>query len=403
MVNNQFSPSLPQRLPDPIFHLETNKIKPNPFQPRRVFDETALGELASSIREFGILHPIVVTKVETPTDSGTEVEYQLISGERRLMASKLAGLERIPAIIKSVPTDRERLELAIIENIQRENLNPIETARAYSKLQDQFGLTQREIAVRVGKSREAVANAIRLLNLPTQIQDALSQGKINESQARLMLMLPDLKEQQMLFDDLMLNNLSVRQLRSKILSKRGIAVPSEPVMPTMADAETMHIEEQLREALGTKVKVQKEGQGGKLTINYYSSEELQGIIDKLTKAKEAAEKQSVFAESSRMPAAPESLIAAPEMPSIQELSVAPPAEPMPQYEQDVPLYQVPEVSYEQPVSPYQQQPIEQYEQPTTQYEQPSALHELPSPLHELPSNGLAELPDLSEQKPDFIV
>ncbi len=298
MQNNQFPPSLPQRLPDPIFHIETTKIKPNPFQPRRVFEEGALHELASSIREFGILHPLVVTKIEIPTENGTDVEYQLISGERRLMASKLVGLERVPAIIKSVPTDRERLELAIVENIQRENLNPIETARAYSKLQDQFGLTQREIAVRVGKSREAVANAIRLLNLPTQIQDALSAGKINESQARLMLMLPDLKEQQMLFDDLMLNNLSVRQLRSKILAKREVAAPVAPAMP---DPETMHIEEQLREVLGTKVRVQKEGQGGKVTINFYSPEELQGIIDKLMKAKEDAERNNAFSHLSSAP------------------------------------------------------------------------------------------------------
>lgn len=359
MLNNQFTPSLPQRLPDPIFHLETNKIKPNPFQPRRVFDETALHELASSIREFGILHPIVVTKVETPTESGTEVEYQLISGERRLMASKLAGLERIPAIIKSVPSDRERLELAIIENIQREQLNPIETARAYSKLQDQFGLTQREIAVRVGKSREAVANAIRLLNLPTQIQDALSQGKINESQARLMLMLPDLKEQQMLFDDLMLNNLSVRQLRSKILSRRQ---PAEPASAPMEDPYMMHIEEQLREALGTKVKVQKEGRGGKVTINYYSSEELQGIIDKLTKAKEAAERYNAMPP---MPTVPHEPVAV-----AQEMT------------ENLPMPAEISESHDLPMVP---------EAPAL----PEVIHEPPSMLHELP-----QLPD---QKPDFTV
>ena len=401
MTNNQLSPSVPQRLPDPIFHIETDKIKPNPFQPRRVFDETALSELASSIREFGMLHPIVVTKIETPTDSGTNVEYQLISGERRLKASKLVGLERVPAIIKSVPSDRERLELAIIENIQRENLNPIETARAYSKLQDQFGLTQREIAVRVGKSREAVANAIRLLNLPSQIQDALSFGKINESQARLMLMLPDLKEQQMLFDDLMLNNLSVRQLRSKILSKRA---PVAPIMPTMADAETMHIEEQLREALGTKVKVQKEGLGGKLTINYYSPEELQGIIDRLTKVKEAAERHS----ASVLPEMPTDTrpmvdLQSFKMKSPAEQSAPAESEPQaPQYEQSGGYHQQSAEQYQQPIDQYKQ-PMQQYQQPVEQYEQPSALHELPSPLHELPGNDFTGLPDLSEQKPDFTV
>ena len=277
MPDNQFAP--PPKLPDPIFHIETDKITPNPYQPRKNFDEEALKELANSIREFGILHPLVVTKVETPTESGTNVEYQLISGERRLMAAKIAGLERVPAIIKAVLSERERLELAIIENIQRENLNPIETARAYAKLQDQFGLTQREVAVRVGKSRESVANAVRLLNLPSEVQDAVSQSRISESQARLLMMIADLKEQQVIFQDLLMNNLSVRQLKIKVLAtkERAAMPPSAPI-----DAETFQLEEQLREALGTKVKLQKEGAGGKLMINFYSQEELRAIIDKLT-------------------------------------------------------------------------------------------------------------------------
>lgn len=278
MPDNQFVPA--PKLPDPIFHIETDKITPNPYQPRRNFDEEALKELASSIREYGILHPLVVTKIETSTEFGTNVAYQLISGERRLMAAKIAGLDRVPAIIKTAPTDKERLEMAIIENIQREDLNPIETARAYAKLQDQFGLTQREISVQVGKSRESVANSVRLLNLPSEIQDAVSQSKISESQARLLLMVPDLKEQQVIFQDLMVNNLSVRQLRFRvqITKEPRAATPASPI-----DAETFQLEEQLREALGTKVKLQKEGAGGKLMINFYSQEELQAIIDRLTR------------------------------------------------------------------------------------------------------------------------
>src|SRR3989344_808909 len=128
----------------PVFLIEVDKISPNPQQPRRDFDETALQELAASIREFGILQPIVVTKLEKETELGTQIEYQLIAGERRWRASKMAGLERIPAIIKSVNLAKDRLELAIIENVQRENLNAIEAARAYARLQDEFGLTQRE-------------------------------------------------------------------------------------------------------------------------------------------------------------------------------------------------------------------------------------------------------------------
>jgi len=275
-VNNQ----------EPIFHIEVDKIKPNPYQPRKNFEPEALNELASSIREYGILHPLVVTKIETASPHGTDVEYQLISGERRLMASKLAGLERVPVIVKAAMSDRERLELAIIENIQRENLNPLETARAYVKLQEQFGLTQREIAVKVSKSRESVANTMRLLNLPTFAQDALSKGQINESQARLLLMVSDIKEQQAVFNDLVMNSLSVRELRNRIKTKKEKAAdnvsfdPSSSMRPKI-DPEITSFEEQLMEVLGTKVKVQSEGEGGKLMINFYSKEELQGLIDKL--------------------------------------------------------------------------------------------------------------------------
>jgi len=280
MADNQF-PQEPKLL-DPIFHIEIEKVKPNPFQPRRNFDEGPLKELAGSIREFGILHPLVVSKHEISTESGADVEYHLVSGERRLMAAKMVGLERVPAIIKKALTDQERLELAIIENIQREDLNPIETARAYSKLQDQFGLTQREIAVRVGKSREVIANAVRLLNLPSQIQDAVSQSQINESQARLLLMISNIQEQQTMFEDLIRNNLSVRELRNRIRAKKE---PAALVEKSRIDPEIEQLEERLREALGTKVKVQKEGEGGKLTISFYSQEELHGLIQKIARQK----------------------------------------------------------------------------------------------------------------------
>lgn len=273
-----------QRLLDPIFHIEVDKIKPNPFQPRRYFDEEALKDLANSIREFGILQPLVVTKLETTNEFGTNVEYQLIAGERRLMAAKIAGLERVPAIVKIVPTDQERLELAIIENIQRENLNPIETARAYAKLQDQFGLTQREIAVKVGKSREVVANSIRLLNLPSEVQDAVSQNKISESQARLLLTIDDMKDQQSLLQDLLMNNLTVRELRDKIQVRKAAKAPSPEVAPP--DPATKELEDKLREVLGAPVKVQKDGDSGKVMINFYSEEELRGIFEKITKMQE---------------------------------------------------------------------------------------------------------------------
>ena len=266
----------------PVFLIEADKITPNPQQPRRDFDETALQELASSIREFGILQPIVVTKVEEVRESGTEVRYILIAGERRWRASQMAGLERIPAIIKSVNLAKDRLELAIIENVQRENLNPIESARAYAKLADEFGLTQREVAARLGKSREVIANTIRLLSLPTAIQDAISRSQISESQGRLLLTVTDQGQQQALFEDLMRSSMSVRELRTRIQSLQKPAMKPE-MIPTISimDPETASLQRELEGALGAPVKVERAGETGKLIISFYSPEELRGIIERL--------------------------------------------------------------------------------------------------------------------------
>jgi ParB/RepB/Spo0J family partition protein len=183
-----------------IFHIEVEKIKPNPYQPRRSFNREDLAELAQSIREFGIIQPLVVTKIEKETPSGTEVEYQLIAGERRLMAAKLIGLRAVPTIVKRFDFHQAKLEVALVENIQRSNLNPIEAARAYARLQDEFNLTQREIAAKIGKSRETVANTVRLLSLPSSAQEALSAGRINESQARVLLASSDPVKQNELFE-----------------------------------------------------------------------------------------------------------------------------------------------------------------------------------------------------------
>jgi len=269
----------------PIFLIEVDKIKPNPYQPRRNFDEEGLKELASSIREFGLLQPIVVTKLEQDTEIGTAVEYQLIAGERRWLASKMIGLERVPAIIRSIDLDKERLEMAIVENVQRADLNPVEAARAYAKLQDHFGLTQREIAARIGKSRETVANTVRLLNLPNAMQEAVGKGLISESQGRLLLTVPDLAQQQTLFEDLLRNNLSVRELKSKIRKIKGEKDVSEEEAALegarMPDPEALTVQKELEEYLGAKVKVERAGATGKITISFYSPEELHGIVNKL--------------------------------------------------------------------------------------------------------------------------
>lgn len=270
--------SIPQKLDGPIFHIEVEKIKPNPHQPRKHFDEGALNDLAASIREFGIMQPLVVSKIETPTEHGVDVEYQLIAGERRLLAAKLVGLPRVPVVVRAVPEEREKLELAIVENLQRENLNAIETARAYAKLQDHFGLTQREVATRLGKSREVVGNAVRLLNLPTYIQEAIGKNQLSESQGRLLLAVAEPAQQQSLFSDILRNNMSVRELRLRVERMNRGGVPSAPT--ATVDPELQSVEIELQEALGTKVKLQKQGNAGKILIDFYSMDELRNLVQK---------------------------------------------------------------------------------------------------------------------------
>lgn len=277
-------------MPDPeiqehIFLIEVNKITPNPYQPRREFDEEDLRNLAGSIREFGILQPLVVTKIVEEAEGAITVRYQLIAGERRFRAASLIGLERVPAVIKNVALDKERLEMAIVENVQRANLNPIESARAYNRLQDEFKLTQREIAQRIGKSREVIANTMRLLNLPTSIQDAVSRGSLGESQARLLLTIDDLQQQQMLFEEITKNNLSVREVKNKIdYLKSAVRHAATPLSPAVADPEAISIKQQLEEALGTPVQVERAGgTGGKITIAFSNPEELYALLQKMTK------------------------------------------------------------------------------------------------------------------------
>jgi ParB family chromosome partitioning protein len=265
-----------------VFHIETNKIRPNPHQPRKDFSEESIDELAASIRQFGIIQPLIVTKIEKEVPTGTEVEYELIAGERRWLAAKRLGLETVPAIIRNIDTQKERLELAIIENIQRQNLNPIETARAFARLQDEFRLTQREIAARLGKSRETIANALRLLDLPAQIQDAIASGKISETHGRMLLAINDPKIQQKLFEDLLNYNLSTRELKRKI--NYLISPPKEKLFSyehkNQINPEIKMLEEKLKLTFGTPVKIYQEGKNGKIIIEFYSDEEFKNIISK---------------------------------------------------------------------------------------------------------------------------
>jgi ParB family chromosome partitioning protein len=249
-----------------IFHIEVEKIVPNPYQPRKIFNEEEIQELADSIKEFGVLQPISVSKVVKETSSGTRVEYQLVAGERRLKAAKRAGLPRIPAIIRKGDTPKMKLELALIENIQRSNLNPLESARGYARLQDEFDLTQKDIALRVGKSRETVANTMRLLNLPSHIQMALEEGKINESQARTLISVESPHEQEMIFERMLSGTLTARKARERT---QKTPVP---------DPERVYWQKRLEERTGLPVEIEKKGTRGKVSLQFYSDEEFQNIL-----------------------------------------------------------------------------------------------------------------------------
>lgn len=264
---------------DSIFWIELDKIKPNPFQPRREFDQAELQSLADSIRQYGVLQALVVTRKEVfKDDGGLLTEYELIAGERRLRASKLAGLSQVPCLIKTgEDNDLMKLELAIIENVQREDLNPVDRARAFERLANEFHLKHNQIAQKVGKSREYVSNSLRLLTLPKDIMDSLSQGKITEGHARPLMMLVDRPEEQStLFKEIIFKKLTVREAE---LIARKIAVDKIRKKDLGFDPEIVEIEEKLTQSLGTRVHIEKKEVGGKISIDFFSNDDLRMILD----------------------------------------------------------------------------------------------------------------------------
>lgn len=265
-----------------IFWIEVDKIKPNPFQPRREFDESKLRDLSDSIRQYGVLQPLVVTRKELEkSDGGIVVEYELIAGERRLRASKLAGVLQVPVIIRAgADDDRTKLELAIIENLQREDLNPVDRATAFRRLADDFGFKHIEIAKKVGKSREYVSNSMRLLGLPQEIIDAVTRGEISEGHTRPILMLVDRPEEQTtLFKEIMIKRLTVREAEG---IARRIAYDKVRKKDRVIAPEIVEIEEELTEKLGTRVHIERKTIGGKITIDFFSSDDLQNLINLIT-------------------------------------------------------------------------------------------------------------------------
>jgi ParB family chromosome partitioning protein len=247
-------------------------VRPNPEQPRRSFDPAALQQLADSIAAHGVLQPVIVVEAEQG--------YTLVAGERRLRAAKLAGLSTIPAIVRTA-NEQEQLELALVENLQREDLNAIEEARGFQHLIDVFGLTQERVAERVGRSRPSVANALRILGTAPVVQQAVVDGAISGGHARALASLDSHVSQEALLATVVARSLSVRQTEDLTAAARDGA---RPVVRRheAADPDVQHLEAQLRDALGTKVTISAGRKGGRITIAWYDDDDLARLIDRLS-------------------------------------------------------------------------------------------------------------------------
>ncbi|PIQ67252.1 hypothetical protein CO173_01110 [Candidatus Uhrbacteria bacterium CG_4_9_14_3_um_filter_41_35] len=252
-----------------ITEIDPALIVANPHQPRSYFSPSSLEDLLGSIKEHGIMQPLTVTEVG-------DGRYELIAGERRLRASKMLGLSAVPVIVRTA-TDQQKLELALIENIQRQDLNTVEEARAYKSLADLFSLTQQEVAERVGKSRSAVANTIRLLELDDEMLDALQKEDISKSQAKTLLGEDNLRKRHELFNQMLSGELTVKEAEERVRSTSKRAKASNEKDPNI-----LALEDELRSSLGTKVKIDMSGGNGKISVYFYSRDELKEIIKKLT-------------------------------------------------------------------------------------------------------------------------
>lgn len=265
-----------------VRQIDIFKIEANPLQPREHFDYDDLEDLVNSIKKHGILQPLIVTPL-------TNGRFQLITGERRLKASQILELKTVPCLIRDAQ-ELEKLELSLIENIQRANLNPLEEAKAYKKLIEEFNLTQEEAGERVGKKRATIANTLRLLELPEPVKQALKENKISASHAKAILAASGEKKQLKLLERILKFNLSVRETEGEIklaslaLGRSGkVAVKSHLRAVGQKDLEILEKEDELRKALNTKVTINKKGEGGTVTIDFYSPEELNDLIKKIAK------------------------------------------------------------------------------------------------------------------------
>ena len=269
----------------PVTEVDIDRVTPNPHQPRTSIDALDLDALVASVREHGVIQPLLVSEVPA-ADGG--VGYQLIAGERRLRAARAAGLTRVPVTVRQ-STPRELLELALIENVQRLDLNPLEEAHAYQRLVDEFGLTQREVAERVGRSRTAVTNTLRLLDLPAEIHHSIALGEITEGHGRALLGLAEPEERRRAWRQVVERGLSVRQTEGIVRRWRNtetvttVDASAAPAATVRHDPQVEALAEALRRSLGTKVTLRRtSGGSGSVTIHFYSDEELEGLLERLT-------------------------------------------------------------------------------------------------------------------------
>ena len=270
---------IPSGEPTPgLKRVSIEAIVPNPRQPRTVFDPEALQELADSIRQLGLIQPPIVQQVQASDGLVSAPRYQLITGERRWRAARLAGLQHVDVIVKEA-TPQEMLELALVENIQRADLNPLEEAQAYQQLADEFGLTQERIAERVGRSRVSVANTMRLLRLPQEVKEALLAARISEGHARALLMLDEEDEELLALRTTIKKRLSVRQTEE--LVRRLQTATQTADRQRSRSPETESLEREFRDGLGTRVDLFRSRKGGRLVIHFYSEEDLQALYERI--------------------------------------------------------------------------------------------------------------------------
>ena len=269
---------------DFIFWIETEKIKPNPYQPRKEFDEDSLQSLADSIKKYGMLQPIIVNKIEKKNEKGISCEYQIVAGERRWRAAKMLGLKQIPAIIKE-QTNRERLEVALIENIQRKNLNPIDKAEAFNQLKKEFGLLDREIAKISGSSREAVTNTLRILGLPEEAKVALRNGVISEGHAKALLGAKEAKLINELLEEVISNGYSVRETERRVKERNAGAMAKKPeIKKSVESGLDEFLERKVKQVLNLEdIKIEKKRSFIRLSFDFSSEDEINQWLKKLRK------------------------------------------------------------------------------------------------------------------------